>query len=219
VDDDDDDDVRAPCERCGVSTQLFLLQSHEQHCTGAAPSVAVRQRAAPAPPTSRRQHDASGGAGERDAACPWCGAFFTAPALAQHGPRCASLPARFASGALPLALAGAHAADGARLTSAQTAALEHVATRAARASADALPALTKRVQALGYKAVELHACLAFIRDRAPLVVHFAADRALHLLAADTHYRNQFETRTSGGTLDANARCAACAACCRRLPAA
>ncbi len=49
------------------------------------------------------------------------------------------------------------------------------------------------------------ACLAYVRDRAPLVIHFDAAKTLALLVADTHYRNQHETRTSGGTLDSNAR--------------
>jgi hypothetical protein len=49
--------------------------------------------------------------------------------------------------------------------------------------------------------------LNFVRSRAPLVVHFAAERTLRLLAADTHYRNQFETSTSGGHLSTNARSA------------
>jgi hypothetical protein len=51
----------------------------------------------------------------------------------------------------------------------------------------------------------MQACLAYVRDRAPLVIHFCAAKTLALLAADTHYRNQHETRTSGGTLDSNAR--------------
>ena len=48
-------------------------------------------------------------------------------------------------------------------------------------------------------------CLDFVRSRAPLVVHFKAETALPLLAKDTHYRNQFETRVSGGALNATAR--------------
>jgi hypothetical protein len=54
-------------------------------------------------------------------------------------------------------------------------------------------------------------CLAFIRDEAPLVVHLFADAhaALPKLLRDTHYRNQFETGSSGGVLDATARCGRC----------
>ena len=52
-------------------------------------------------------------------------------------------------------------------------------------------------------------CLDFVRSRAPLVVHFKAEALLPLLAADSHYRNQFETNTSGGTLSAAMRCACC----------
>jgi hypothetical protein len=49
--------------------------------------------------------------------------------------------------------------------------------------------------------------LDFVRSRAPLVVHFKADALLQRLAEDTHYRNQFETKTSSGKLSATSRCA------------
>jgi hypothetical protein len=205
---------------------LSALLAHQEAC-------AARRRAAASTAGART-------AASRDSPCPWCASLFTAEALAEHGSRCAALPARFKSGALPLELAAAHAADGVRLTSAQEAAMTHVAARAASASAAALPALRERAKRLGFTAddvqvcdprslkrteelasavyqhtaacavsrgVAAQRCLGFIRSNAPLVVHFAADRVLHLLAADTHYRNQFETSASGGALSSSARCA------------
>ena len=42
--------------------------------------------------------------------------------------------------------------------------------------------------------------LSYIRDEAPLVIHIHLDRHIDKLLADTHYRNQFDTKTSCGTL-------------------
>ena len=47
----------------------------------------------------------------------------------------------------------------------------------------------------------MFATLDYIRERAPLIVHVNLHKYGALLAADTRYRNQFETRTSGGTRD------------------
>ena len=43
--------------------------------------------------------------------------------------------------------------------------------------------------------------------QAPIVVHVNLARDGLALASDTHYRNQFETFTSGGTLDSRKRSA------------
>jgi hypothetical protein len=129
----------APCERCGRATPLHELLAHEARCGRNAAAGGA----------------AAGSSEARDAPCPWCGVAFTLAALALHGGGCAALPPRFKSGALPLALAGAHAADAVRLTPAQAAALAHCAARAAPASAAALPALRQRAQRLGFSDADL----------------------------------------------------------------
>jgi hypothetical protein len=131
-----------PCERgCGCTFPLAQLLAHEAVC-------ADQQHAAAA---------AAPHAGPADAACPWCGAAFTLAALTLHAPSCERLPERFASGALPLALAPSHAHDGAALTPAQAVALAHVNARAAPAAAAALPELLTRAAALGFSAAEVQA--------------------------------------------------------------
>ena len=132
----------APCEVCSAQVALSALVAHQEAC--------VRRRAAAS--TGARS------AASRDSPCPWCASLFTAEALAEHGSRCAALPARFKSGALPLELAAAHAADAVRLTSAQEAAMAHVAARAAPASAAALPALRERAKRLGFAADDVQVC-------------------------------------------------------------
>jgi hypothetical protein len=52
---------------------------------------------------------------------------------------------------------------------------------------------------------DVRACLDYIRERAPLVVHVNLATFGRALSDDTCYRNQFETSTSGGTRDLAAR--------------
>ena len=47
-------------------------------------------------------------------------------------------------------------------------------------------------------------CLQYICDDAPIVVHLK-EETLHAMVKDTHYRNLFETGTSGGSKDQGAR--------------
>ena len=84
------------------------------------------------------------------------------------------------------------------------------------------------MQNLGHTDTELWMVLAWIRELAPLIVHINLDKALSLaknrssnledslgtaahwqvgqfFMKDTHYRNQFETKTSGGLLKTSAR--------------
>jgi len=69
----------------------------------------------------------------------------------------------------------------------------------------ALPQLRKRTQKLGFSAQDLDSALAWMRERAPLIIHLNLAKNGHLLASDSHYRNQFETMQSGGTLDKRKR--------------
>ena len=47
--------------------------------------------------------------------------------------------------------------------------------------------------------------LQWVRSAAPIIIHINLDKVLQFLVKDTHYRNQFETGTSGGSTDLNAR--------------
>lgn len=75
-----------------------------------------------------------------------------------------------------------------------------------------LPSLTSRSEALGFSEQDLWATLSYIRERAEVIVHLQLDRPCGLrgvlanqLLTDTHYRNQFETASSGGSLNTSAR--------------
>ena len=211
-----------PCELCGKSVALDALLRHQAACGDESRAAAAATH--------------SDSSLER---CTWCRVRIPLAQLGQHAGACAQMPGRFKDGALPLALVAACAED--TLTKAQAAALEHVSGRTRAASTAALPALRAHAAALGYSERELQArrrrararaprcaraltpraaqdCLAYIRVSAPLVIHLDAATKLTLLLADTHYRNQFETATSGGTLDANARCAPLD-CCAQLASA
>jgi hypothetical protein len=101
-------------------------------------------------------------------------------------------------------LSGAPGFGDTPLTPKQAAALAFVHSYASRAHAEALPKLRARVLALGLGAEAVDKTLAYVRDRAPLIIHFKPGR-LSLFTMDTHYRNQFETKTSCGTLSRSAR--------------
>ena len=47
--------------------------------------------------------------------------------------------------------------------------------------------------------------LQWVRSAAPIIIHVNLDRVLKFLVDDTHYRNRFETGTSGGSTDIVAR--------------
>ena len=50
-----------------------------------------------------------------------------------------------------------------------------------------------------------HRTMHWVRGAAPIIIHVNLDTCLHFLVSDTHYRNRFETGTSGGSLDKLAR--------------
>ena len=61
-----------------------------------------------------------------------------------------------------------------------------------------------------YFLLRLRQCLIFrtlqwVRSAAPIIIHVNLDRVLKFLVDDTHYRNRFETGTSGGSTDIVAR--------------
>jgi len=41
----------------------------------------------------------------------------------------------------------------------------------------------------------------YIKNKMQLVIHFNAAKVMKFLCKDTHYRNQYETKTSGGSMD------------------
>eukprot|EP01059_Diplonema_ambulator_P006740 TRINITY_DN16350_c0_g1_i4.p1 TRINITY_DN16350_c0_g1~~TRINITY_DN16350_c0_g1_i4.p1 ORF type:complete len:994 (+),score=166.97 TRINITY_DN16350_c0_g1_i4:89-3070(+) len=74
----------------------------------------------------------------------------------------------------------------------------------------ALPQLREKVLKLKIKGTSaswteehLEKMLLWIRDEAPIIIHipFDADQRMEKLLKDTHFRNQFETKISRGTLD------------------
>lgn len=76
----------------------------------------------------------------------------------------------------------------------------------------ALPKIQKRMQSMKdhqgrplYKDEHLWMTLAWIRELAPVIIHVNMDKMVQFLESDTHYRNQFETNTSGGLLKPHVR--------------
>eukprot|EP00754_Rhynchopus_humris_P004223 Rhum_TRINITY_DN12162_c1_g1::Rhum_TRINITY_DN12162_c1_g1_i1::g.49762::m.49762 len=103
----------------------------------------------------------------------------------------------------------------------QNDALSYIVKEAKLQHEAALPSLISRVKKLSipadtqaanpttlkgvstYTEEHLFRGLLWIRDEAPIIIHcpFEADGRIDKLLADTHFRNQFETKISRGTLD------------------
>lgn len=91
--------------------------------------------------------------------------------------------------------------EAARLANCQKRAVSHIRTLAKQNHDKALPELQQRiVRKLGFQDKDLWMTLAWIREMAPIIVHVDLSKMLKFMEEDTHYRNQFETATSGGLL-------------------
>jgi hypothetical protein len=69
----------------------------------------------------------------------------------------------------------------------------------------ALAKLEARVAKMStYSKEDLHACLEYVKKEAPIIIHLN-QVSLNRLAKDSHYRNLFETGTSGGNINTHVR--------------
>lgn len=92
-----------------------------------------------------------------------------------------------------------------RLNSCHLRALENVREATRHLHEAALPRLRDRMEKLGFRPEDADKTLAWIRDQAAVIIHVDLARFGEKLAADTHYRNQFETGSSGGCLSTDTR--------------
>jgi len=95
--------------------------------------------------------------------------------------------------------------EAAKLRPCQQSAIRHIRTLAKSNHDLALPLLQRKVQKLGYSDNDLWMTLAYIRELAPILVHVNLTKMMQFMEKDTHYRNQFETRSSGGLLKPEVR--------------
>ena len=86
------------------------------------------------------------------------------------------------------------------LETCQRRAVEHVENKAMSMHFVALPLLEERVKSFGFSPTDMKNCLHYIRDDVPIIIHLRKS-TLKELNKDTHYRNLFETKTSGGCRD------------------
>jgi len=98
-----------------------------------------------------------------------------------------------------------NASSSCNLTDTQLAALEYVITRSAQDSKCVASKLLSRVKGLGYSENDLRRTLQWVRSASPIIIHINLDKVLKFLVKDTDYRNRFETGTSGGSTDMEAR--------------
>eukprot|EP00771_Trimastix_marina_P003231 gnl/Trimastix_PCT/4451.p1 GENE.gnl/Trimastix_PCT/4451~~gnl/Trimastix_PCT/4451.p1 ORF type:complete len:1061 (+),score=300.19 gnl/Trimastix_PCT/4451:61-3243(+) len=82
----------------------------------------------------------------------------------------------------------------------QTRAVRYVIEESIPLSERAYPTVLNKVLDLGFTESQLKRTLRYIRDEAPIIIHFNCDKVMQFFIKDTHYRNQFETAMSGGGL-------------------
>ena len=92
-----------------------------------------------------------------------------------------------------------------RMTPLQKQAMEFMYQNCEKQHYGAKPRLVKRIRDLGYTLKDIEAVHHYIENYAPIIVHIHASRYMGLFVKDTHYRNQFETNTSSGSLSSTAR--------------
>eukprot|EP00927_Polykrikos_kofoidii_P048760 TRINITY_DN42973_c0_g1_i1.p1 TRINITY_DN42973_c0_g1~~TRINITY_DN42973_c0_g1_i1.p1 ORF type:complete len:572 (-),score=96.88 TRINITY_DN42973_c0_g1_i1:59-1774(-) len=91
------------------------------------------------------------------------------------------------------------------LVDCQQKALSQVRTLATKSHEDAVQGLLARCEKIGIMNVQLWSILTWIRDLAPIIIMINLDDIGKFLLEDTHYRNQFETQSSGGLLSTGTR--------------
>jgi len=90
--------------------------------------------------------------------------------------------------------------EASKMVSVQREAIRHIRSLAKSNHEAKLPELQTKCKRLGYDDTDLWMTLAWIREMAPILVHTNLDKMMQFMEKDTHYRNQFETATSGGLL-------------------
>jgi hypothetical protein len=91
------------------------------------------------------------------------------------------------------------------LNAMQLSAVQWVQKQAQRMTEEKHPMVVDKFTRLGFSEEDLKSVNRFIRNEAPIIVHVQLDECLKFLLKDTHYRNQFETNTSHGTLSHSTR--------------
>lgn len=94
-----------------------------------------------------------------------------------------------------------------RCTDIQHQAILYIVSESKRLSEAARPTILSRFQTLGFDEAVLDRVIEYIKNEAPLIIHVNLSRTLQHLIRDTHYRNQFEVLSSGGSLNPNGRVA------------
>lgn len=134
--------------------------------------------------------------GRDSKACKLCNALFPEAEIAQHEKRCVQKEADMSQDE-KMAIEIQRGEQQHELVSdVNTRAIKWVAEQAKRLSEAAMRPLLARFQKLGHSERDLKATIRYIRNDAPLIIHVNLTNCMKFFVADTHYRNQFETKTS-----------------------
>lgn len=134
--------------------------------------------------------------------CPICRSAFPIRAIQKHVKQCAKEDENNEEERANIHFARQHETN---LNGTQLKAVMHVQKEARQLHEVARPTLITRFKGMGLSGMDLERVLRYIRKEAPIIIHVNLSAVLQFFVKDTHYRNQFETSRSNGTLDNNVR--------------
>lgn len=92
-----------------------------------------------------------------------------------------------------------------RMSKLQNEAILHMHKRSRDSHNNIMKTLQSRVNKLGYKNSDLENLHFYIENYAPIIIHIHITRHMEFFIKDTHYRSQFETGKSSGSLSRSSR--------------
>ena len=92
-----------------------------------------------------------------------------------------------------------------RISKLQAEAMKYMHEKSAKEHNAAKSSLLKKVKNLGFKNDDLENLHFYVENYAPIIIHIHISRHMEFFVKDTHYRSQFETNKSSGSLSRSSR--------------
>jgi hypothetical protein len=190
------------CPKCNQGFLPSQLATHKRNCKGPPSLCAICEEYID---IVQFEYHISRCVGKDGRACTLCGQLCPASELEAHSKRCAEKEVELSQDEKFAIQMQRGEQERSIVNDMQTRAIQWVAMQAEKLSTAAYKPLLARMEKMGHSERELKATIRYIRNDAPLIIHVNLTNCMKFFLKDTHYRNQFETKTSCGTLSASAR--------------
>jgi len=190
------------CDNCSRSFAPSRMATHKDECSGPMRECIICEEFFPLDQIDRHMQTCCG---KGSKPCSICKIHFAPEELDKHEEMCLAIEAQHSQDE-KFAMECQRAEQPSHLCNAmQLRAIQWVAERAKELSVAAEKPLLQRFKKLGYDARAFKDTIRYIRNKAPIIIHVNLQTTMQYFIKDTHYRNQFETKTSCGTLSSSAR--------------